>query len=394
MSEYDEYTQKLLDEIIESAIRCYNCNVCFTQCPLNKSLEGFMVNGPSGLAQSILYAIKWDLFSGKEKEEILNLLYLCTTCNSCVLTCKETSTGIPVLKIIENGRKLLAEKTIGPLPSQRGVLKSIYTKGNPYNQAPEDRLVWLGDIEVKKLPNQEANILYYIGCTPSYEPELQNVAINMINLLKCLEIDFGILENENCCGCAANRLGDDYLFQEMVAKNIDIFNNSKAQRIITTSPHCYNTFVNEYGNMDNFKVQHYTQFLAEHIKSKDVKFKKELNYIITYHDPCYLGKHNGIYEEPREIIKSIPGIKLVEMKENRKNSLCCGGGGGRMWAEVSEEKRLANIRIDQALSTGANVLAVSCPWCHTMLKNAVRDLDVEDKIKVKDVCEILLEALS
>lgn len=392
MSEFDEYTEQIEREVVDLTTRCGRCNACFTQCPLDKSMEGFMTNGPSGLAQSIYYAIKWDLVGEKEEDEILKILYSCTTCNSCVLTCKKSGAGVPVLKIIENGRKLLTEKAVGPLPSQRGVLKSIYTKGNPYNQAPEDRLSWLRDDDVKRLPVEESDVIYYVGCTPSYDPELQDIANSIVKLLKFLEVDFGVLEDERCCGCAANRLGDSFLFEEIASKNIEAFNSCKAKQIITTSPHCYNTFINEYENMGGFKIQHYTELLARYIKGGDLKLK-ELNYTITYHDPCYLGKHNGIFEEPREILRGIPGVRLMEMRDNREHSLCCGGGGGRMWAEIREENRLSNVRVKQAVSTGADVLAVSCPWCHTMLENAIRDVEVEDRIKVMDVSEILLEAL-
>lgn len=393
MLNYEEYTTTLEEKIKEVTVRCFNCNVCYTKCPLNKSMEGFMINGPSGLIQAIFYAVKWDLFKNDDKEEILNLLFSCTTCSSCEIVCKEMSTGIPICEIIENGRKLLVDKGIGPISTQRGVLKAIYSKGNPYNFDPEDRVNWSENLKVKKIPTQKSSLLYYVGCSTSYDPELQNIARSIVKLFNLIGVDFGIFEREVCCSCAANRLGDEFLFDEMMRKNVEAFINNGIEKIVTTSPHCYNTFIKEYKGLNNIEVQHYTQFLRDWIiGNNNIKFK-ELNYTVTYHDPCYLGKRNGIYEEPRDLIRAIPGINLVEMEDNKKDSLCCGGGGGRMWAEIKEENKLANMRVKQAISVGAEIIIVACPWCYTMLKDAIKELGQEENIKVKDISELLLESL-
>jgi len=394
--EYDDFKQQLIDQIKNATEKCWNCNFCYSKCPLNLSTEGFMKHGPSGLTQSVYYALKWNLLEGSEREEVreelLKMIYSCTTCNNCVLTCKESSAGIPILEIIENSRKLLTENNIGPLPSQRSVLKSIRLKGNPYNYAPEDRFNWLEGKQVKMLPKQQAEVLYYVGCTPSYDSDLQNIPRNIIKILEFLNIDFGLHESEVCCGCSAKRLGDEYLFEELAEKNNKLFAEAGVKTIVTTSPHCYNTFVNEYKHNKNLEILHYTQFLAQKMKHTNIKESKSLNYVVAYHDPCYLSKHNEVYIEPREIIQSIKGVKLVEMEYHGKDSLCCGGGGGRMWAEVEEENRLNESRIEQALAAGANVLAVACPWCYTMLRDAVKNLEYKDKIKVMDITELLIEA--
>lgn len=382
------------EEIVSNATRCLNCNVCFTQCPLDRSLvPGYMASGPSGLVQSIYYALKWDLFGEKEREELLRLLYACTTCNGCVLTCRDTSTGIAVLRAIEQGRRLLVEKGIGPLPTQRGVLKSIYVKGNPYNLPPEDRLKWLGNQEVKLLPGASAAYLYYVGCTASYDPELQDVARSLVGLLRRANLDFGLLKDERCCGCAAKRLGDVYLFHDIAGKNIATFRETGVGVLLTTSPHCFNTFYREYGPIGNIEVRHYTQVLLECLRTGKLTFGRDLDLVVTYHDPCYLAKHNGIVSEPRELLARIPKLRLVEMEDNGTNGLCCGGGGGRVWCEVAEERRLANLRVEQALATGAQVLAVACPWCFSMLNTAVKDLEAEERIRVMDITQILTMAL-
>lgn len=365
----ERFIENLKEVILDAARRCRNCNYCFTICPLFESTKEFMSQTPSGLMQSINYAIKWDLFEGGEKEVLRDLLYLCTTCNSCVLRCKSKSAGVPVLDAIQAGRKILREMMIGPLPQQRKPLKDLYQYGNPYGERPEKRHDWMQGLEVKRLSQEKAKVMYYVGCTTAYEPNLHPIGRSLVRILKSLNIDFGILEGETCCGEPARRMGDETLFQELLKRNIDQFQNVKVETIITTSPHCFNTFLNEYPSLkEDFEIQHYTQFLAKILKKNTPKFKKNFSPIITYHDPCYLSKHNQIYNPPRELLRMIPGVKVVEMKNSRDESLCCGGGGGRMFAEVEEEQRLSEIRIRQALDVGANVLATACPWCHNMLR--------------------------
>ena len=393
MNEENEI-KELKEKIIEIGSRCWNCNFCFSACPNYDSTRGFQVQGPSGILQSIYHAIKMGQIEGPEKEVLRDILYACTTCKSCEITCKGISAGVPILEVIEAGRKLLLERMIGPLVQQRKALESIYKYGNPYGESPGKRLSWIGDLKVKRLPPEKAQVLYYVGCTASYEPEIHGVARSIVKLLQFLEVDFGILEAEVCCGDPVITLGDEILFQEMARQNQEKFKAAGVKTILTVSPHCFSTFRKKYEDLERaIEIKHYTEFLAEAIKGKTSAFKTKLPYAITYHDPCYLGKHNDIYDPPRQLLKDIPGITLLEMKMTRRDSLCCGGGGGRMYAEVEEEKRLADVRIGQALEAGANVIATACPWCHTMIQNAVRDLKMEDRLKVRDIAELLVEAL-
>jgi Fe-S oxidoreductase len=387
-------TKELEEKIKEIGSRCWNCNFCFSTCPNYDSTRGFQVQGPSGILQAIYHAIKMDQLEGPGKEALRDILYACTTCKSCEITCKGISAGVPILEVIEAGRKLLLERMIGPLVQQRKALESIYKYGNPYGESSGKRLSWVGDLKVKRLPQEKATVLYYVGCTASYEPELHGLARSIVKLLQFLGVDFGVLEAEVCCGDPVITLGDEILFQEMVEQNKEKFKAAGIKTIVTTSPHCFNAFRSKYGELEkHFEIKHYTEFLAEAFKGKKSDFKKRLSHPITYHDPCYLGKHNDIYDPPRQLLKEIPGIELLEMKMARKDSLCCGGGGGRMYAEVEEETRLADVRLGQALEVGAKVITTACPWCHTMLQNAVRDLKMEEKIKVRDIAELLVEAL-
>lgn len=394
MPELDDVTKELMHEIEESVRNCLQCNFCMSSCPVFMNTRGFYSLGGSGLTQSLYYAVLWDLFDGKEKEELMANVYRCTTCNACVNTCKNLSAGIPLMEIIECGRKLLVEKAIGPMPDQRKVLESIYMYGNPYGQAQENRMDNLKELEFKRMPRQKAETLLFVGCSTSYEPSLKNIARSMVKLFHFFGIDFGILEEEKCSADTVIRLGDEVLFEELSGQNTEAFGATDAKTIVTISPHDFNVFSNEYPALkDNFEIKHYTEFLAEKVEKEAVTFKKEMDITITYHDPCYLSKHNEILDPPRKLIKAVPKVNLVEMKLSGMDNLCCGGGGGRMFTEVQEEERLSDMRIGQAIEAGAEIIATACPWCHIMLENSVRDLKVDDKIKVMDVAEILAAAL-
>ncbi len=391
----EKFIEDLKEIILDAAKRCRNCNYCFTICPLFHSTRGFMSQTPSGIMQSINYALRWNLLKREDQEILRDLLYLCTTCNGCVLRCKSKATGLPVLDAIEAGRKLLREMMIGPLPQQRKPLKDIYLYGNPYGEKPETRVDWLKGLNVKMIPPESAEVLFYVGCTTAYEPNLHPIGKSLVRLFQYLHINFGILKEEVCCGEPARRMGDEGLFREMMTRNLDQFKSVGIKTIVTISPHCFNTFLNEYSSIqEEIKIQHYTQFLAEAFKRRTPLFKREISSVITYHDPCYLGKHNQIFSTPRELLKMIPGVKLVEMKMTKEESLCCGGGGGRMFAEVEEERRLSDMRIAQALEAGANIVATACPWCYKMLQTSIQDANLGNKIVVKDVAEILSEELN
>lgn len=393
-SDTENVVEKLKKEIAEATVKCFNCNFCISVCPIIMNTGGFYSHGGSGLTQALYYAVLWGLFEGPEKEELMQKVFRCTTCNACVNRCKSLSAGIPLMEIIERGRKILVENAIGPMPDQRKVLESIYMYGNPYGQAQEKRLDWLRDLQVKKLPKEKADVLFFVGCTTSYEPVLQNLARSLVKLFQFFEVDFGILDEEKCSADTVIRLGDEVLFGELSSKNIEAFKATGAKTIVTTSPHDFNVFVQDYENLkEDFEIKHYTQFFAERLREKSLDFKKEMDTTITYHDPCYLSKHNEILEPPRELIRAVPKANLVEMKMSGIDNLCCGGGGGRMFTEVEEEQRLSDMRVGQALEVEASLVATACPWCHIMLDNAVRDLKVEDKIKVMDVAEILAEAM-
>ena len=402
MVEQDRWVESLAKEIREETIKCWNCNFCYSTCPLYKSMRGFMINGPSGLAQSIYYGLHWDLLGKELRESIINILYSCTTCNSCVLTCKDISAGIPVLEIIERGRKLLLEMGLGPSPAHKEVLESLNKYGNPYGKPASKRLDWLKDLEkdeklaYKMIPgNDHVDVLLFVGCTASFEEDLQKVAKAVVLLLERSKANYGILKEEKCCGSPARQIGDEGLFTNLSGAVMGVVLESKVGQIVTISPHCYHSFKNEYPeSFRKIKIQHYTEFFSDMVENEMLLPRRKIEKTVTFHDPCYLGKRNEIYDAPRKIISRIPGIKLAEMKSNKRDSLCCGGGGGRMWIEVDEVQRISHLRLEEALNTKADIIVTACPWCYTQMKDAIKATDNENRIEVKDVSEILLTSVS
>ncbi len=380
----------LRTEITDTVRRCRKCNYCYSACPLFQSTKGFQTSGPSGIIQSLYYGIVWGEIEGQEKETLRDILYRCTTCNSCVLTCKDRATGLPIVEVIEKGRKLLVEMMNGPMPNQRKPMEYIYSHGNPYQEAQENRLAWGTGLEFKRLPEEKAEILFYVGCTTSYEPDLQNVARSLVRIFQHAGVDFGILAEEKCCADPVDKMGDMFLYQELVEKNEEEFLSCGCSQVVTVSPHCYHTFSQSYDRLAaGMEVLHYTMYLERLFLEGLLRLKADFPRRITYHDPCYLGKHHDILEAPRNILRRLPQVELVEMKQHGKDSLCCGGGGGRMFHEVEGTNWLGEKRVKQALDVGAAVIATACPWCHVMLDNAAKNLGVDGRLQVLDLAEIV-----
>jgi Fe-S oxidoreductase len=278
-------------------------------------------------------------------------------------------------------------------PNVKTALESTFRQGNPLTMPREDRGLWVGDLQVKHI-SEGAEYLFYAGCTPSYDPRVQKVARAIVQLMQGCGVDLGVMgKDENCCGSEVRRLGEQGLFEMMVEENQEIQKELEIGHMFTVSPHCFNAFKNDYPQ-NGVEVQHYTQVLAERASRGELKFSKGVEKTVTYHDPCYLGKHNGIFDDPRTVLKTIPGVNLVEMDRSREKSLCCEGGGGRMWLEgTNPGTRLAQQRIQEALDTGAEILATACPFCLLTLEEALKHLNAEDRLQVLDIAEIAVQAL-
>jgi Fe-S oxidoreductase len=221
------------------------------------------------------------------------------------------------------------------------------------------------------------------------------VAVATTKLLDAAGVDFGILgTKENCCGESIRKTGGEEVFRALARENIKTFIDHGVRRILVSSPHCYHTFVKEYPEfMVNFQVVHISQFLAELIQQGRLKLSGEFQKKVTYHDPCYLGRHNGIYDDPRQILNQVSGLDLVEMPDTREHSLCCGGGGGRIWMDTPKGERFSDLRMDQAEATGAQVLVTACPYCITNFEESRLDRAEDESLEVRDITEILQEVI-
>jgi Fe-S oxidoreductase len=324
----------------------------------------------------------------------LEVLWDCTNCLTCTIRCPK---DIHPADVIIGLRGYLVGEGKGVPARVRDALMSAFTRGNTLGFATEDRENWTEglDFEVKNVLDEgEADLLFYVGCSPAYDPRIQPVTRALATVLERAGIDFGTMGmDEMCCGNEIKRIGESEGFESMVEEYQELFGEFQASRMVTVSPHCYNTFQNEYGEMP-FPVQHYTQLLADLMDKGKVDFANDVRKKVTYHDPCFLGKHNNIYDEPRHILRGLPGLEFEDLDRSRERSVCCEGGGGRMWAEGTNiEDRLAHQRVRDAVDMGAEVLAVACPFCLLTLEDAVKILELEDRIEVMDIMELVDQAM-
>jgi Fe-S oxidoreductase len=276
----------------------------------------------------------------------------------------------------------------------RGISASLVAEGNPFNEDRKNRANWAEGLSVKTF-TEGMELLYFPGCYLSYDPRLKKVARATANILNRAGIDFGILgPKENCCGESIRKTGDEGLFKRLARENIKTFIDNGVRKILVSSPHCYHTFKNEYPEfMVNFEVIHISQYLFELINAGKLVLNKEYGKKVTYHDPCYLGRHHSIYDEPREVLKKIPGLDLHEMADSRRDSLCCGGGGGRIWMETPKSERFSGLRLEQAIAIGAEVLVTSCPYCIANFEDSRLNREDSEVIEIKDITEIIQEVI-
>ncbi len=359
---------------------CIQCGRCTGGCP---------VTGRTDLnIRSIIYQSD----DQKLREELSKLpdIWDCTSCQTCALRCPK---GLKPQEVLFGLRTMMIET--GRIQSTvREALESTFREGNPWEKPRAIRYDWMEGLEVATCrPGDRVKNLVFVCCTIAYDPRVQAVAQNFSRLLKGAGIEHGFLsQDESCCGGEVFALGEDGLFEMMVEDNTELLNQMETERIITLSPHCYTTFKAHYPQLEQ-EVVHYTEFVDQMLREDQLELKGKLNQRVVYHDPCYLGKQNQIFDQPRNILQSIKGLELVEFERSRERSLCCGGGGGKMWVE-SEEKneRLAETRIKAAASEmEVDMVAVSCPFCLLTLEDAVKNLGHEEEIRVVEIMELLGE---
>ena len=380
VADYKEIIDVVKENGGEAFKRCYQCGLCDVVCPWNRvrkfSMRKIVREATFGMTDI-------------ESDDI----WLCSTCGNCPQQCPRD------VRQIESGvalRRIATEYGVFPTTAKplRGVSASLTGEGNPLNEKREDRAKWAEGLSVKTF-NEEMEVLYFSGCYLSYDPRLKKVAAATAKILNKAGVDYGILgTKENCCGESIRKAGDEELFRRLAKENIKTFVDNGVKKVIVSSPHCYHTFKNEYPEfMVNFEVVHITQYLSELIQEGRLEFGKAYGKKVTYHDPCYLGRHNGIYEEPREVLKKTPGLEFSEMSESRATSLCCGGGDGRIWMETMKGERFSDFRIAQAMEAGAEVLATSCPYCITHFEESRLTLEDQKSLVIKDITEIIAEVI-
>jgi Fe-S oxidoreductase len=359
---------------------CYQCGLCDTVCPWNRirifSMRKLIREATFGLVEI-------------ESEDI----WRCSTCRRCPQQCPR---GVNQIEIGVSLRKIATKYGVFPTPARplHIVGASLAAEGNPLGEERNRRADWAKDLPVKMF-TEGTEILYFPGCYPSYDSRLRKVAIATANILNKARVDFGILgSKESCCGESIRKTGDEKLFRRLARENIKTFIDNGVKKILINSPHCYHTFKNEYPEfMVNFEVVHITQYLLELINEGKLEFTKEYNKKVTYHDPCYLGRHNGIYDEPREVLKKVAGLELIEMPESREDSFCCGGGGGRIWMDTPKGERFSDLRLEQAIEVGAEVLVTCCPYCITNFEDSRLTVGNGESLEIKDITEIIQEVI-
>ena len=376
--------KEVIDEIKEKggdAVKfCYQCGKCDTVCPWNRvhrfSMRKLIREAVFGLSEI-------------EKEDI----WRCTTCGKCPQRCPRDVKQINDMVAI---RRMATGYNVfhAAVKPYRTVSAGLAAQGNPFNEDRKTRADWAEGLGVKPFA-EGMEILYFPGCYLSFDPRLKKVAKATAAVLRKAGVDFGILgAKENCCGESIRKTGNEDLFRRLAKENIKTFIDNGVKKILVSSPHCYHTFKNEYPEFKvNFEIVHISQYLSELIDTGRLKVQGEYPKKVIYHDPCYLGRHNGIYDEPRSVLAKIPGLELNEFFEAREDALCCGMGGGRIWAETPKNERFVNLRTEEAVGMGVKEVVTACPYCITNFEDSRAVLNYSDVIEVKDITEVLQEVI-
>ena len=360
---------------------CYQCGICDVVCPWNRvrsfSMRKIVRQATFGLTEI-------------DQED----LWRCTTCGTCPQRCPR---GVNQIQLGVSLRRIATEygafpDSVVPIVS---VTDGLMTEGNPFNMERSKRADWARDLGVKEYA-EGMEILYNPGCYLSYDPRLKKVAAATARILNAAGVDFGILgPKESCCGESIRKTGNEQAFKKVARENIRNWIDHGVKKILVSSPHCYHTYKNEYPAEFNvhFEIVHISQYLRELIADGRLKLSKAYEKKITYHDPCYLGRHNGVFDAPREVLAKVPGSRFTELAERRENSFCCGGGGGRIWMETPKEERFSDLRLKQAVDLGAEVLVTACPYCITNFTDSSLRLGDGRTIEIKDITEVVQEVL-
>jgi Fe-S oxidoreductase/nitrate reductase gamma subunit len=323
-----------------------------------------------------------------------DVLWSCTTCRACEENCPVSIEHVDT--IVDMRRNLVLEQ--GSMPeTAEAALRSLEQRGHPWRGTQETRTSWTAGLDIPMIAdNPEAEYLFWVGCTGALVDRNIQVTKALAQVLKAAKVSFAILgDEEGCTGDPARRLGNEYLFQMLAQQNIETLKSYKVRKILTHCPHCFNTLLNEYPQFGgHFEVVHHSQLLAHLVETGRLTPTQALQEKVTFHDACYLGRHNDVFAEPRQVLQSIPGVEMQEMRWNQRKGLCCGAGGGHAFMEVNIGRRVNHMRTEQAIETGASTVATGCPFCMQMFEDGIRSKGVEETMRARDIAEIMAQSLA
>ena len=374
----------------------YQCGKCGT-CRTGYQEEGWFRVCPSGeFGKFEAYylggknLLSWAITSNRLDwtENLANIFYQCSVCLACTQQCQIPEIHNYAGEWLMAMREKAVQKGLGPMPEQKKYTDHITIEYNPYMEQHENRTNWIPS-NIKQ--SQDAKLAYFVGCTTSYRE--QNIAINTAEILNSLQVDFKILKEEHCCGSPVYMTGQTEKAKQIAETNVDIFKNEGIEKIITSCAGCYRTlketYPKKFGLDHGIEILHLPEFILEKLNNNEVKFNNNVNMNITYHDPCHIGRHMGVYEPPREVLKNIPGINVIEMPRNKQNAWCCGSGGGVRSAFKDLSSFAANERIEEAKETTAEAIVSCCPFCLNQFKSNIKN----DEIKTFDLSELINKAI-
>lgn len=385
---------------------CTECGRCASQCPATASgkplaprqllldLRDYLYEHQGEMIEKRLTKKEGEVGENIVGERLIHddVLWSCTTCRACEDACPVMIEYVD--KIVDMRRHLVQEEARFPTELTR-TFKGMETQGNPWGLSAEKRMDWAEGLEVPLMAEKpDVEYLYYVGCAGAFDDRNKKTTASFAKLLQKAGVNFAVLgPEEPCNGETVRRLGNEYLYQSMAQMAIETFNQYAVKKVIVNCPHCFNTIKNEFPQFGgNYEVVHAADLLNQLISSGKIPMKEYVGKRITYHDSCYYGRYNDIYESPREILGKIPGAQLQEMERSRNNAMCCGAGGGWMWMEEPRDKRVNQLRVAQALETNPDVVAVSCPFCTTMLTDGLKAKGVDEKVELLNIVELVERA--